>query len=556
MEFQQWKDGEIQLKDDTDMTLRKWAQTPSDHPGESLGEPDTLNEWAKEGLKHPATTVGLDMTGANNMPSWAKQGTTEGTFTTTDGNELEPAAMTEKSHPSQSSMGDILKTQGHSPSKDWTNERTVDELGYRHVPSTGNVIKQLPSQSTAGNLIYSEPESKQDRIKREQSQPNVGLTQSDKDIENGREVLLTVCIDSQTSETEGIANPTVSESTDANTKVHLCPTETSNPAMFSAAEVEEMAFRKTGIKKDIGPLSNSTSTYKPNVKVVGNANKDVSPQKASRPSIKLSEQSNVNKETEGTVEIKPHIKTTGYMSATKESDASYEVSKPHVRKVWGMSSTKQSDPDTENRVHLKIVADRHSSVESQATVSKPQLKFNPAYYASKESIPELPKPVQQSMFGHISQLSRYEFAPVPAPKLRAIPGYHASTESNTDGQLDRSFHVRGGRKKKVDGQSATKESETTDGGEFRPQIRMHEDRNAWKESERVDTDATRLEKFKQRNMFGHASHSSVERLLYGAGYGTGKEQMKEDSILEGENTGKVYLLIPYCNKLNNISSYF
>lgn len=85
-------------------------------------------------------------------------------------------------------------------------------------------------------------------------------------------------------------------------------------------------------------------------------------------------------------------------------------------------------------------------------------------------------------------------------------------------QVRRSFVPR---RRRVDGQSVDKESCRDDAGEAqlppRSHIKMSKSMSAITESEHVDHDAVRRQRFQVRNVHGHMSDSSIQKLLYGDG---------------------------------------
>jgi len=69
------------------------------------------------------------------------------------------------------------------------------------------------------------------------------------------------------------------------------------------------------------------------------------------------------------------------------------------------------------------------------------------------------------------------------------------------------------RRQRVAGRSVDKE--TLEPSSFVPHIKLNALTNASTESEPSDVDRVRTERFRQRNVHGHSSDSSVARLLYG-----------------------------------------
>jgi hypothetical protein len=109
------------------------------------------------------------------------------------------------------------------------------------------------------------------------------------------------------------------------------------------------------------------------------------------------------------------------------------------------------------------------------------------------------------------------------PRLKRSGPFGASTQSIdwadfTSYQVRRSFVPR---RRRVDGQSVDRESVQVpdDIGEPRipPRslIKMSKSMSAIKESDRVDHEAIRRERFQIRNVHGHMSDSTIQKLLYG-----------------------------------------
>lgn len=79
------------------------------------------------------------------------------------------------------------------------------------------------------------------------------------------------------------------------------------------------------------------------------------------------------------------------------------------------------------------------------------------------------------------------------------------------------------RRRLVDGQSVGRESdeipeEESEGPRFpRSHIKMSKSMNAITESEHIDHNAMRRQRFLVHNIHGHMSDSSIQRLLYGVG---------------------------------------
>jgi len=71
------------------------------------------------------------------------------------------------------------------------------------------------------------------------------------------------------------------------------------------------------------------------------------------------------------------------------------------------------------------------------------------------------------------------------------------------------------RRQHVAGRSVDAETTTEQFSSFVPHIKLNAASNASTESEQVDIDGILREKFRQRNVHGHSSDSSVAGILYG-----------------------------------------
>ncbi|KAL5014919.1 hypothetical protein ScPMuIL_009189 [Solemya velum] len=200
----------------------------------------------------------------------------------------------------------------------------------------------------------------------------------------------------------------------------------------------------------------------------------------------------------------------------------------HIKLSTKMHSTKESENIVEEKPHIKSVDDKHISQESEEAIHRTLVKINEERNVSKESeqpdedfvrkrhgdshisqetAPTEWKVKKQSFFGHVSQLSNLDYE-IVVPVLKHSNSMSASKESE---QIIMKPGIKMNEK-----MSSTKESEQTLGSySVRPQIKMSQTRSSTKESESVDLDAITRKKFLQRNVHGHSSQSTVQKLLYG-----------------------------------------
>ncbi|KAK3103352.1 hypothetical protein FSP39_018661 [Pinctada imbricata] len=246
---------------------------------------------------------------------------------------------------------------------------------------------------------------------------------------------------------------------------------------------------KTGIRLSSthsADTESEESPTKPSIHTYQHAHSSVqSEETQAKPHIRVSSDQNVSKETEGEISTKPSVKVSDHMSATTETK------------------------EREHKPHIKTVPDVNALKETMETreLNVPKLKGRSDLHATTESKPSEWKIKKRNLFGHVSQLSKAETV-ISAPKLKRPEQIYAALESD---YKDFGIKPRIKMNKKM---SATKESEEI---QTKSKIKFSEKMHATKESEFVDFDQMRLEKFRQQNIAGHASDSTIQRLLYGIG---------------------------------------
>ena len=206
--------------------------------------------------------------------------------------------------------------------------------------------------------------------------------------------------------------------------------------------------------------------------------------------------------------IRPHIKTIDNASASKESDwIESDENKLHIRINEDRSATKQSEAESDNIPKLRTHADRFATKQStdEHDLNVPRLRHDPEHCSSKESEGTEWKIKKASVHGHASEQSTAEFK-IPHLKPRPKEQLEVSDIDFKD------FRIKPRIKINKD-MYASKESEVTEPKSWSG-IRCGKV-SANMESEFVDNEAILRDRFKVRNVYGHASDSTVEKLLYG-----------------------------------------
>ncbi|XP_033725469.1 gamma-tubulin complex component 6-like [Pecten maximus] len=225
---------------------------------------------------------------------------------------------------------------------------------------------------------------------------------------------------------------------------------------------------------------------------------------------------------------KPSIHVFPGKHATSETDPD-DTHKSHIRLMQNVNVNKESEENPEC-LHIKLSEGRHASKETESQEEVvPHRKTNPDIHANKQSTEERDLPrtkkseemhitkqtestewliKKSSTFGHVSKMSSLgdEFV-IQAPRLKRSDQFHSSMES----KFSKDFGIKP-RIKMSKTMSSTTESKSVE--ESRPGIKMGK-MSASTESEMIDQDENRLQKFKSFNVHGHSSDSTVQQLLYG-----------------------------------------
>ena len=222
-------------------------------------------------------------------------------------------------------------------------------------------------------------------------------------------------------------------------------------------------------------------------------------EESAKPMMKLVEGQHVSKQTQDEVKVVESKKAVAGVSITQESTEEAKlVSKKKT--VEGKSMTVQSTEESRLVHQKKAVAGKHMSVQSkQETKQTPSVKMSQTQHASVESAPVDEKPKRRNFFGHVSEMSGVEYEML-APRLKRPPVM--VTEDRW------CYQIKPNRRRK-----SGKEEDEVD-SEQKTTVTMNKDRYATKESEYVDVDQIRTARFRIRNIHGHASDSSVQKLLY------------------------------------------
>ncbi|XP_055998432.1 gamma-tubulin complex component 6-like isoform X2 [Ostrea edulis] len=225
-----------------------------------------------------------------------------------------------------------------------------------------------------------------------------------------------------------------------------------------------------------------------------------------KPAIHVFQEHHPSKESADNGTSKPQIHIVPDRHASKESKPVDKV-KVGVKLSTQMSATTETEAK-EYKPHLKPQDDMYSTKESTETkeVSFPKLKGQTGSGVSAETQEKEWKVKPASMFGHVSQLSKQEVQ-INIPRLKRPEEIYASLESDY-----KDYGIKP-RIRMNEQMSATKES--TESAPQRSGIKFSHVMSATKQSEWVDVDKARLEKFKRQNIHGHSSDSTVQALLYG-----------------------------------------
>lgn len=206
--------------------------------------------------------------------------------------------------------------------------------------------------------------------------------------------------------------------------------------------------------------------------------------------------------------------------ASKETVVDEQVH-PHIKSVSNKHVTQQSEPEPELRPHIRSYDDRHANKPSDEPEhdSVPKLKLG-VMQSTTESKPMEWKIKKQNVFGHVSEISNSYNFNVPKLKKSAVMSAHRESDWSTDFSIKPKIRIN--RKQNANTQS--EEVQTRRLG-----TKMSDKMSATKESEFIDYEQKRVQMFKERNLYGHATDSSVQKLLYDGKFGNNTK----DSDVQG-----------------------
>ncbi|PVD25340.1 hypothetical protein C0Q70_15840 [Pomacea canaliculata] len=233
----------------------------------------------------------------------------------------------------------------------------------------------------------------------------------------------------------------------------------------------------------------------------------------------------INQETEQR-ESHPQIHCSDYIQATSETSAS-EEGRTIVKFVEGHSASKESEGEKSVLMHIKMSGTLSATTETEEKVLRSQIQQVPGCHANMQNqeefqaIPKLRhhsamniatetesaewKLKRPSLFGHVTQLSKSDCT-FHAPRLKRQLDKHANIETDF-----RDFAIKPHIRMHKTRCATAESSEQVE----RPQIHISKESHVSKESEYVDFDALRRKRFQSLNVHGHSSDSTVEKLMYG-----------------------------------------
>lgn len=242
--------------------------------------------------------------------------------------------------------------------------------------------------------------------------------------------------------------------------------------------------------------------------------------------IRVFEEMHCTTESDGVGAAKPQVKLMQDRHATTETVPDEEY-KPNVKISEEMHATKETE-SSDQKPHIKVILDVHPNMESTSSqeVSAPKLKRHSEQHANVETTSKEWKVKKQNFYGHVSKVSGLEYD-ITAPKLKKHAEIYANLQSDTnDFAIRPMIKINKALMVNMESQSAA----------FKPMIRVDKHKHSSRESEFVDLDERRLKKFRIRNIHGHSSDSTVQKLLYGEKYGSPSSERgeKESEHVTGE----------------------
>ena len=241
-----------------------------------------------------------------------------------------------------------------------------------------------------------------------------------------------------------------------------------------------------------------TLFYKPHV-----SHQSPTVEQLTAPSVKMNQGMSASKESQAELDVIPHKKSVSKQHVSKQSTPE-EKKRKGMRKSKSMSATMESVQETDPISKKKFVGGKHVSQLSVEPVKKMLIKIDNERHPSHQSEPGKMKVFQRNMYGHPSQMSMASNYELIIPTVKIPRQLSPFDESDFGCFLVRPRHKKTGDETDL------------------PGVAMNRDRYSTKESEYIDYDKIRLEKFKAMNVHGHSSDSTVQRLLYGEHFGRGR----------------------------------
>ncbi|XP_023933311.1 gamma-tubulin complex component 6-like [Lingula anatina] len=312
---------------------------------------------------------------------------------------------------------------------------------------------------------------------------------------------------------------------------------TSNLTQEAAAGTDDIITTDSKVKEG----EQADSAQKPGKDVIDSAQREEVLSKSSDDTQKVKQVSvaHPSRETEDTTDgVKVHRKPVAGMHAGKESAESISVIQTrHKKMVEGSHVGQQSEPDIKKSISgLRLSEHMHAGKESepQESVIKKQSAFGHVSETSSEEKRMFPRMKRRDGYSALMESLDTSFQVKPKPHLKFRKDLHASSESDSQKDVDQARREKF-KEINVHGH-VSQETMTKDDDEEKRQRKFLE-RNVHGhssvESQYVDTDELRRKRFQEMNVKGHASDSSVQRLLYGEEYmrlGKVTEEGEEDVV--------------------------
>lgn len=230
-----------------------------------------------------------------------------------------------------------------------------------------------------------------------------------------------------------------------------------------------------------------------------------------KPGIKMI--ASLNTETTQEQDFVPHKKMIPGRDVNAETTEGQQARNTRGRGA-AMGCTQQSSAEADLVPKKKLVSGQFVSQESQHVERRPLIKIDLKHHPSVQSSSIVQRIPQRNMFGHPSQMSMISNYEIIFPIVK--PPTQPPSFSDVDFGC---YQIKPNRKRNKE--------DDPDGAYG---VGMNRNMYATKESEYIDFDQKRMDKFKATNVHGHSSDSSVQRLLYGENFGRRGKLVKAESI--------------------------